>query len=357
MTRLGEIEKAFRESLSQAKSRQDVDTLRSRFLGRKGAMADIIRDTDFDSLEPEARRDAGHRLNNLKRYIREALDRALDSFSDTNKPPRIDLTLPATDRKKGSLHPVSLVQMELEDIFQRMGFQVLTGYEVESEYYNFDALNTPADHPARDMQDTFWLTNGQVLRTQTSANQVRTLRKHPPPVRAVFPGRCFRREKVDASHEDTFYQLEGLLVDKQVSVANLIAVMEYFLTAVFHRTVPVRLRPGFFPFVEPGFELDVRCVLCGGEGCPSCKKSGWVELVPCGLVHPRVLEHGGLDPDEYSGFAFGLGLTRLAMMKYHIPQVRLFNSADLRFGSQFPPFVPPTPVNREPEYTDQGRYQ
>jgi len=229
--------------------------------------------------------------------------------------------------------------MELEDIFQGMGFTVLTGPEVELEYYNFDALNIPSDHPARDMQDTYWLTNGMLLRTHTSAIQVRAMERFGAPLRAIFPGRCFRYEATDASHENTFYQLEGLMVDRGISVANLIAVMKALLSQVFHRDVLVRLRPGFFPFVEPGFELDVRCVFCGGKGCPTCKGGGWIELIPCGLVHPRVLEYGRIDTSQYSGFAFGLGLTRLAMLKFNVPDIRLMNSGDIRFCEQFPAAV------------------
>ncbi|HPZ84530.1 MAG TPA: phenylalanine--tRNA ligase subunit alpha, partial [Thermogutta sp.] len=248
----------------------------------------------------------------------------------------LDLSLPGIDRRLGSIHPIALVQMELEEIFQGMGFRVLTGYEVELEYYNFDALNIPPDHPARDMQDTFWLDNGMLLRTHTSANQVRALETYGVPLRAIFPGRCFRNEAIDASHENTFYQLEGLLVDRDISVAHLIAVMKTLLSQVFKREVTVRLRPGFFPFVEPGFELDVQCLICGGKGCATCKQTGWIELIPCGLVHPKVLEFGRVDPNIYSGFAFGMGLTRMAMMKFGIPDIRLFNSGDIRFYEQFP---------------------
>ena len=216
---------------------------------------------------------------------------------------------------------------------------VLTGLEVESEHYNFDALNIPGDHPARDMQDTYWLTNNLLMRTHTSANQVRALEQYGAPLRAIFPGRCFRYEATDASHETTFYQLEGLMVQEDISVANLIAVMRALLSQIFHREVTVRLRPGFFPFVEPGFELDLNCLLCGGKGCPTCKGTGWLELIPCGLVHPKVLEYGRIDTSRYSGFAFGLGLTRLAMMKFGISDIRLMNSGDIRFCSQFPAAV------------------
>jgi len=216
-----------------------------------------------------------------------------------------------------------------------MGFAVLDGPEVETEYYNFDALNIPADHPARDMQDTFWLTDGRLLRTHTSPVQIRGLETLGPPLKMIAPGRVFRNEEVDPSHEHTFYQLEGMMVDHDVSVAHLIYFMKTLLSAIFKREVTVRLRPGFFPFVEPGFELDIQCLICNGAGCPVCKHSGWVELLPCGLVHPAVLRAGGANPDEWGGFAFGLGLTRLAMMRYGIDDIRLMNSGDLRFLRQF----------------------
>jgi phenylalanyl-tRNA synthetase alpha chain len=216
-----------------------------------------------------------------------------------------------------------------------MGFTVLDGPEVETEEYNFDALNIPADHPARDMQDTFWLTDGNLLRTHTSPVQVRGMRKLGPPFRMIAPGRVFRNEEVDASHEHTFYQLEGMMVDRDVSVAHLIFFMKTLLSSIFRREVTVRLRPGFFPFVEPGFELDIRCLICGGPGCSVCKQSGWVELLPCGLVNPNVLRLSGIDPEEWNGFAFGLGLTRLAMMRYGIDDIRLLLGGDLRFLNQF----------------------
>jgi phenylalanyl-tRNA synthetase alpha chain len=322
-----------------------VEQVRIRYLGRKGRITTLAKNTDFSQLKPDQRRDFGRRLNELKNQADAQIAAAMDAAKQqaagqaVEKVPKLDLTLPGTDRRVGSLHPITLVQLELEDVFQGMGFRVLTGPDVETEYYNFDALNIPGDHPARDMQDTFWLENGMLLRTHTSANQVRVLEEYGAPVRAIFPGRCFRYEAMDASHENTFYQLEGLLVDRDVSVANLIAVMKALLSEVFHREVVVRLRPGFFPFVEPGFELDVRCLLCDGKGCSTCKGTCWIELIPCGLVHPRVLEYGRIDTDRFSGFAFGLGLTRLAMMKFGIPDIRLFNSGDVRFCEQFPATV------------------
>ena len=334
------VQQEFQKALDEAKDAQTVEELRVRFLGKKGRVNALRQDIDFKNLSGDEKRQIGQGFNELKEGITTALQKHLQTIeSSRHGELNIDVTRPVAKPNRGSLHPVTLVQLDLEDIFQRMGFMVLKGYEAESEHYNFDALNIPSDHPARDMQDTFWLTNGKVLRTHTSANQVRTLEAYPPPVRAVFPGKCFRYETVDASHENTFYQMEGLLVDRDVSIAHLIAVMKALLTEVFHREVTVRLRPGFFPFVEPGFELDIQCLICGGSGCATCKQSGWLELLPCGLVHPFVIRSGGLDPDEWNGFAFGLGLTRLAMMKYGIPEIRLLNSCDVRFAEQFPSTV------------------
>jgi len=332
-----QIRDKFAAELAKANSARDVEALRIRYLGRKGLINDLK--DRIKTIPPEQRRDFGVKFNELKAFIEESIKKAAESTKRKKKAVSVNMTLPGRDHTIGCLHPISLVQMELERVFEDMGFMVMTSCDVETEYYNFDSLNIPADHPAREMQDTFWLTNGMLLRTHTSASQVRALEKYGAPLRTVFPGRCFRYETVDASHENTFYQLEGLMVDKDISVANLIAVMKALLNQVFHKEVSVRLRPGYFPFVEPGFELDIKCMLCEGKGCSTCKQSGWLELLPCGLVHPNVLRFGGVNPDEWSGFAFGLGLTRLAMMKYGIPEIRLFNSGDIRFLQQFPATV------------------
>ena len=223
----------------------------------------------------------------------------------------------------------------IEDVFRAMGFYLLDYPEVETEWHNFEALNVPADHPARDMQDTFWLKSGHLLRTQTSPGQIRAMKTFEAPFRAIVPGKVFRYERIDASHEHTFHQVEGIMIERELSVANLIYSMKTLLTAIFEREVTIRLRPGYFPFVEPGFELDIQCQVCEGSGCSVCKQSGWVELLPCGMVHPTVLKHGGLDPDEWSGWAFGLGLSRLVMMKYRVEDIRHLMSGDLRFVSQF----------------------
>ena len=339
-----DIRQKLLEDLKAANTAQQVEEVRIRYLGRKGIITGLAKNADFGKLSRDERRQFGQKLNELKKLATDEIARAVESVkagAGAKAAPgaaKLDLTLPGTGHSVGCLHPITLVQMELEEIFRGMGFMVLTGPEAETEHYNFDALNIPGDHPARDMQDTFWLDNGMLMRTHTSANQVRTLEKFGAPMRAIFPGRCFRYEAMDPSHENTFYQCEGLLVDRDISVANLIATMKALLSEIFKRDVTVRLRPGYFPFVEPGFELDLHCLLCDGRGCPTCG-DGWIELIPCGLVHPVVLEHGGIDTSVYSGFAFGLGLTRLAMMKFGIHDIRLFNSGDIRFYEQFPAAV------------------
>ncbi|MBK5293010.1 MAG: phenylalanine--tRNA ligase subunit alpha [Acidobacteriia bacterium] len=316
----------------------DLEAVRVEVLGRKGTLAGISK--EMGKLAPEEKARIGKLLNTAKQSLEQALERRTAQFEDAALDSRLasewlDLTVPAPGIRPGSLHPVTLVQKEIEDLFVSMGFAVLSGPEVETEYNNFDALNIPQDHPARDMQDTFWLEGGNLLRTHTSPVQVRGMHRLGPPLRMIAPGRVFRNEEVDPSHEHTFYQLEGMMVDREVSVAHLIYFMKTLLKGIFKRDVAVRLRPGYFPFVEPGFELDIHCLLCDGAGCPVCKQSGWLELLPCGLVHPSVLRMGGIDPEEWNGFAFGLGLTRLAMMRYAIDDIRLLQGGDLRFLSQF----------------------
>jgi len=324
--------------IEDAKSMEALEAVRVEVLGRKGTLGQFSK--EFGKLAPQERAAAGKALNAAKEALESALEAREHSFDTEALNARlgsewIDLTLPAPGPRPGSLHPVTQVQMELEDLFTSLGFAVLDGPEVETEYHNFDALNIPASHPARDMQDTFWLTDGNLLRTHTSPVQVRGMERLGPPLRMIAPGRVFRNEEVDASHEHTFYQVEGMMVDRNVSVAHMLYFMKTLLSAIFRREVTIRLRPGYFPFVEPGFELDIQCLICGGPGCAVCKQSGWVELMPCGLVHPNVLRMSGIDPDEWGGFAFGLGLTRLAMMRYGIDDIRLFESGDLRFLRQF----------------------
>jgi phenylalanyl-tRNA synthetase alpha chain len=337
-TLLSDLAAATQARIAAVTTADELETIRVEVLGRKGKLAEVSK--DMGKLSPEQRGVVGKLLNASKQSLEETLTTRQNAFATAALAARlerewIDLTVPAPGPGLGSLHPLTQIQAEIEDLFVSLGFTVLDGPEVETEFNNFDALNIPPDHPARDMQDTFWLSNGHLLRTHTSPVQVRGMKKLGPPLRMIAPGRVFRNEEVDASHEHTFYQLEGMMVDKDVSVAHLIYFMKTLLSAIFKRDVTVRLRPGYFPFVEPGFELDIQCLICNGTGCPVCKHSGWVELLPCGLVHPNVLRLGGIDPEEYSGFAFGLGLTRLVMMRYAIDDIRQLQGGDLRFLTQF----------------------
>ena len=335
---LSELESATLARSQSATTQAELEVVRIEVLGRKGSLTQISK--EMGKLAPEERARAGKLLNAVKQKLEAALESKQQQFADAVLRARldgewVDLTLPAPGPQMGHLHPITQIQTEIEDLFVSMGFAVHDGPEVETEYHNFDALNILRDHPARDMQDTFWLTDGNVLRTHTSPVQVRGMERLGPPLRMIAPGRAFRNENVDASHEHTFYQLEGMMVDREVSVAHLIYFMKTLLTAIFKREATVRLRPGYFPFVEPGFELDIQCLICGGPGCAVCKQSGWVELLPCGLVNPNVLRMSGIDPEEWNGFAFGLGLTRLAMMRYAIDDIRLLQGGDLRFLRQF----------------------
>src|SRR3982750_2349984 len=336
--KLEDLRRATLAAFAGAFSAEELEEAKVEALGRKGTLAQISE--EFGKLSPEERSRVGKLLNSVKQDLESDYENKKRRFEQADLTERlgkewIDVTLPAPGMRPGSLHPITQLQQEIEDLFTSLGFAVLYGPEVETEEYNFDALNIPATHPARDMQDTFWLENGKLLRTHTSPVQVRGMRMLGPPLRIIAPGRVFRNEEVDASHEHTFYQLEGMMVDRDVSVANLTYFMKTLLSAIFKREVTVRLRPGYFPFVEPGFELDIRCLICDGRGCAVCKHSGWVELLPCGLVHPNVLRMSNIDPDEWGGFAFGLGLTRLAMMRYGIDDIRQLQGGDLRFLTQF----------------------
>jgi len=335
---ISELQAGALKRIAAALSADEIESVRVEVLGRKGALAQVSK--EMGKLAPEERARVGKLLNAAKQALEEAFERRKQEFDAAALDKRLDaewldLTMPAPGPRAGSLHPITQIQMEIEDLFVSLGFMVLDGPEVETEHHNFDALNIPPDHPARDSQDTFWLTGGNLLRTHTSPVQVRGMERFPPPLRMIAPGRAFRNESVDASHEHTFYQLEGMMIDRDVSVAHLLYFMKTLLKEIFRREVTVRLRPGFFPFVEPGFELDIQCVICGGSGCPVCKQSGWVELLPCGLVNPNVLRISGIDTEKWNGFAFGLGLTRLVMMRYGIDDIRLLQGGDLRFLQQF----------------------
>ena len=339
------LRQEIKERLSKTGSLADLDKIRVEFLGKKGSITALLK--NMKSLSNEEKKSFGAEVNKLKGYAAQRIDERIEELKkkeielEIAAMPQFDITTPA-NLSRGSYHPITLVQRQCETTFKSMGFTVEDYPEVVTDYECFESVNIPKHHPARDMQDTYYLENGQLLKSQTSAAQNAILRKYGKkmvedgvPIKAIFPGRCFRNEATDASHENTFFQMEGMMVDKDISISNLIFFMKTMLSEVFQRDVKVRLRPGFFPFVEPGFELDINCEICGGSGCSSCKHSGWLELCPCGMIHPNVLREGGIDPDKYTGFAFGLGLTRLAMMKYKVKDIRDLNSGSLKSLSQF----------------------
>lgn len=334
---INQIKQEFKNE-QPVETKEMLENLRLKYLGKKGRVAEIM--PIMKTVPNEQKREIGILLNELKTSIENSINQmskdleAKEIENEINNAEKIDITLPI-DENVGSLHPRTIIQKEIEDVFISMGFVVEDGYEVETEFNNFTAVNVPENHPARDMQDTFWLDNGQVLKTHTSAAQNRILRKYKSPIRAIFPGRCFRNEDLDASHENTFFQLEGVIVDENVSIANLIYFMKEMLSKIFKKEVEVRLRPGFFPFTEPSFEMDVRCPFCDGKGCPTCKQGGWIELCPCGMIHPNVLKNAGIDSTKYSGCAFGLGLDRMVMLTCGLKDIRVLNSGDLKALKQF----------------------
>ena len=333
------------DELSKVVSVAELDSIRVNYLGKKGCITDLLK--NMKDLSVEEKKTFGQEVNVLKNEAADKIAVRLQELKEAeilkeiNSMPTFDISMPAK-LGRGSYHPITLVQRECERIFRSMGFTVEDYSEIVTDYECFESLNIPKHHPARDMQDTYYLDNGQLLKTQTSAAQNAIYKKYRDalvndniPIKAVFPGRCFRNEATDACHENTFFQMEGVMVGKDISISNLIFFMKSMLSEVFQKDIKVRLRPGFFPFVEPGFELDISCLICGGEGCPSCKHSGWLELCPCGMIHPEVLKAGGIDPEKYTGFAFGLGLTRLAMMRYGIKDLRDLNSGSLKSMTQF----------------------
>lgn len=317
--------------LKSAEKEADILNIKSKYVGKKSVIMEHL--SKLKDMSVEDKRKYGSIINNTKKEMENIVVDALSAvenksnitFDDT-----VDYPLEC-----GSIHPITIVAKEITDVMKRMGFTVVSGPEMESEYYNFEALNVPKDHPARDMQDTYYLDNGLLLRTQTSDNQIRGMEKYGAPLRICAPGRTFRNEDLDANHENTFFQIEGMVIDKEVSIENLMYVMQEILSEVFKTEIKVRLRPGFFPFTEPSYEMDISCVICGGKGCHTCKHGGWIELIGCGMVHPNVLNAGGVDPEQYTGFAFGIGLTRLAMMKYKISDIRVLNSGDIRYLENF----------------------
>jgi len=326
------------EAIAQlAEENADIEALRVRYLGKKGELTAVLR--GMGKLTPEERPIVGQLANEVRADIESAIEKKsaeiqAKKLEEKLKNERIDVTMPV-DAELGHVHPLTLVQRELEDIFIGMGFSIVDGPEVELDYYNFQALNIPENHPARDTQDTFYITENILLRSQTSPVQVRAMEERGVPLRIISPGRVYRSDAVDATHSPLFHQLEGLVVDKGVTMGDLKGILELFAKQTFGEETKIRFRPHHFPFTEPSAEVDVSCFACGGKGCRMCKGEGWIEILGAGMVHPNVLRNCGIDPEVYSGYAFGFGIERIAMLKYHIDDMRLLYENDVRFLSQF----------------------
>ncbi len=326
------------EKIKKAASLPDLEALRISYLGKKGELTAVLK--QMGGLSPEERPAAGQLANEIRATIEELIAARQKKFKEKEKSKRlvseaIDVTLPGKSSPIGHKHPISIVLDEVTDLFIGMGFSVASGPEVELDYYNFEALNIPPGHPARDTQDTFYITDKVLLRTQTSPVQIRYMENNKPPIRIISPGRVYRSDSVDATHSPLFHQIEGLVVDKGITMGDLKACLEAIAKGIFGGGTKIRLRPHHFPFTEPSCEVDVSCFRCGGSGCPMCKYEGWIEVLGAGMVHPKVLKNGGINPDEYSGFAFGVGLERITLFRFRIDDMRLLFENDVRFLSQF----------------------
>ncbi|MBQ6022288.1 MAG: phenylalanine--tRNA ligase subunit alpha [Clostridia bacterium] len=335
---LEKLRQAALEAVQQSEDLQTLENARVRFLGKKGEITSILK--QMGGLSPEERPIMGQLANSVRQAVEESIAAAAENLKKKQqemklKAETIDVTLPGEKQPEGHRHPLEIVLNEVKDIFIGMGFQIADGPEVEWDYYNFEALNIPEGHPARDTQDTFYITEKMLLRTQTSPVQIRYMEKHKPPIRMIAPGRVFRSDPVDATHSPLFHQIEGLVVDKNITMADLKGNLLTLAKKLYGENTEIRLRPHHFPFTEPSCEIDVSCFRCGGKGCPMCKNEGWIEILGAGMVHPKVLERGGIDPEEYSGFAFGLGVERLAMFRFSVDDMRLYYENDARFLSQF----------------------
>lgn len=324
--------------LQNAADLDTIENIRIKYLGKKGELTSVLK--GMSKLSKEERPVIGALANEIRAKLEAELDEKKTAISTKLEEERlkaevIDVTMPGKKQPEGKLHPLTKVLNEIKDIFIGMGFQIADGPEVEYDYYNFEALNIPKNHPSRDTQDTFYIEDNIVLRTQTSGMQVRVMEKSKPPIRIIAPGRVYRSDTVDATHSPVFHQIEGLVVDKNVTMADLKGTLEMFTKSLYGEDTRVRFRPHHFPFTEPSAEMDVSCFVCDGKGCSVCKGEGWIEVLGCGMVHPKVLANCDIDPEEYSGFAFGIGLERIAMGKYDIDDLRLFFENDLRFLEQF----------------------
>jgi phenylalanyl-tRNA synthetase alpha chain len=346
--KISDIKNEALEAIKKADSEEKLEALRVQYLGRKSEFGLLMR--ELKNIAPEERSAIGQLANDAKKAIEQAIEEAERKISQASfdvEAERIDVTIPAGKLKRGHLHPLTRIQNEIEDIFTAMGFEIADGPEVEDEFHNFDALNIPKDHPARDMQDTFWLKSEVeseklkvkeeriLLRTHTSNVQIRFMEKNKPPFRIIAPGRIYRNESTDSTHEHTFHQFEALVVGDDINVGNFKFIAQEFFSRFFKKDIQVRLRPSFFPFTEPSFEFDISCTVCGGKGCSACKNAGWLEIGGAGMVNQNVFMAAGYPRNKYQGFAWGFGLERLAMMKYKIDDIRLFHGGDLRFINQF----------------------
>lgn len=337
MEALEELQKQAERELAAAATEGDLQSLRVKYLGRKGLLTKILR--DISNVPPAERPLFGKRCNEIKDQLSSEIEgvlkkRALAARENTLLRENIDVTLPGRGIRPGRLHPITQIRNEICEIFAGFGFPVVEGPEIELDYYNFEALNIPKNHPARDMQDTFYVEENIVLRTHTSPVQVRIMEKRRPPLRIISPGRVFRRDS-DISHTPMFHQIEGLLVDRGIAFSDLKGLLTSFLKEMFGEGTELRFRPSFFPFTEPSAEVDIQCVMCGGSGCRVCGQGGWLEILGAGMVDPAVFKNVGYDPEEFSGFAFGLGLERIAMLKYGVSDIRIFFENDQRFLEQF----------------------
>lgn len=336
--KIASLKKAFSEDLREVKHSNDIQQLKVKYLGKKGPVQSLM--LDLRDLSPDDRPRAGKVINELKQEIGTLCEDALLAFGQAEEAKRleaekIDVTLPGKRDFIGRRHPIRIMLQEVIDILVGMGFSVQCGPEIDSDWYNFEGLNYPADHPARDMQDTFYISEHFLLRSQTSNVQLRAMESHNPPIRIIAPGTVFRNENISARSHVFFHQVEGIYIDKDVSFGDLFATMEEFWSKLFQTHIEARFRPSYFPFVEPGIEVDLKCTNCNGDGCRLCKQTGWLEVCGAGMVHPEVLKNGGIDPHEYSGYAWGLGIERLAMLRYGISDIRMFTENDMRLLAQF----------------------
>ncbi|MCD7773329.1 MAG: phenylalanine--tRNA ligase subunit alpha [Ruminococcus sp.] len=335
---LEKIEQSAKQALSAATDAKMLEEIRVKYLGKKGEITAILK--QMGKLSPEERPKIGQLANKVRSDIEEAITQAQGSIKakmreQSLKNETVDVTLPGNKKSLGQLHPLNIVMSEIEDVFMGMGFDIVEGPEVETDHYCFEALNMPKDHPARDTQDTFYIDENTVLRTQTSSVQIRTMEKTKPPIRIISPGRVYRSDTADATHTPIFHQIEGLVIDKGVTMSDLVGTLDMLMKRLYGEDCKIRLRPHHFPYTEPSAEVDILCFNCGGKGCSMCKQEGFVELLGAGMVHPKVLEGCGIDPEVYSGFAFGLGLERLTMGRFNINDLRLLYDNDLRFLKQF----------------------